>query len=267
MSNRTHTLAFFPGSNLVLVVALVAGGCTGTDVGNPRVDIDVSLYDSTTSQVASEAGASAAVSPGARAVPAGFTIDQAWVAIDRIRLRDAADCDGSSEIELEGPFAIDMLAPDALAALRDVEVPALGYCRFELRWSPFDEPVPGGVPAEIADASLLLLGERGDGTPVILRSERNDELRLDARDGSFTIDETTPGLVVGLDAAVVLDGLDIDGAVVSGDGTIRIESGSNDDLLSRFDRNLADAVKLFDDDDGDGLLGRGEFDEDDILAD
>ena len=159
-----------------------------------------------------------------------------------------------------------MLASGTLAALRELEVPESGYCRFELRWDEFDGTLPGSAPGDLAGASLLVTGQRGDGTPFVIRSERNDELRLDARDGEFAIDEATVGLYVGLDASQLFSGIDIDGAVVSGDGTIRIEPGSNEDILSVFDGNVEAAARLFDDDDGNGALDAGERDDDDVLA-
>lgn len=232
-------------------------GCAGTDVGNP-VDMDFTLYDTR------DPGGGGAL----RARPAvdeGLVITDAWVSVDRIRLRDAAACDGSAEIEVLGPIAVNLRAPGAPAALTGIEVPSLAYCRFEFRWSPLPEPV-AGAPADLLDTSIYLAGTRGDGTTFVVRSDRSDELRLDARNGSFTLDTTTTGLFVGFDVATVFDGVALDTATISSDGTIHIEDGDNANLLALIEDNIDTAAMLFDDDDGDGELGEVERDNAEVLA-
>lgn len=111
-----------------------------------------------------------------------------------------------------------------------------------------------------------MAGTCGDGIPFVLRSDRSDELRLDAVDGAFPIDATTHALFVAFDGAGLFAGVDLDAAAVGDDGVIRIEDGSNDALLSAFEANLDAATRLFDDDDGDGDLDADERDPDDVLA-
>ncbi len=239
-------------------LALVALSCTGTDIGNPVVDMDFALYDSE--------GSTAAVKSRLAVAPVGLVVDTAWVTVERIRLRPADDCDGSARDEFVGPFAIDMLAAGPAPALTSLEVSTTSYCRVEFRWDALREEGTG-APGELLDASILLGGRRADGTRFILRSERGDEMRLDARDGSFTVDDLTNALFVTFDVQDLFDGLDIDSAEVGDNNIIRIEDGENDDLLSVFDNNLADAAKLFDDKDGDGELDPDERDSTDVLAD
>ncbi len=217
--------------------------CTGTDTGNPVVDVDFALLESQ---------------------PAG--IDNAWLAVERIRLRSASACNGAAEAEFPGPFAIDLLSPGAIPELSGLEVPGTDYCRFEVEWDAFASELPPTAPPELGDASIVLMGARGDGTRFVLRSARNDELRLDAVDGAFTIDEATSALFVGLDSAGLLAGIDLDAAVVAGDGIIHIDDDDNSDLLDIFDDNVDAASRLFDDDDGDGNLEPDETDPDDVLA-
>lgn len=224
----------------ILLAALTA--CTGTDVGNPITDLDFALYSEEF--------------PPEDATAGGLvSIDEAWVAVDRIRLRSAADCNGGAAIELEGIFAVDLLAPGPIDELAMLELPAGDYCRFELRWAPSD--APGAGPAELAGASLLLAGTAADGTPFVLRSDRGDELRLDAIDGAFTIDEATLGLFVGLSGSRLFAGVDLASAELTG-GIARIEDGSNDALLDRFEANVDEATDLFGDADGDGELDEPE---------
>lgn len=242
---------------LTLALAVLLPACTGTDVGNGIVDVDFALYDSKES-----AGGTAR----AQAAPDGLSVDNAWVTVERVRLRDAASCDGETEVEFIGPFAVDMLAPGTPEALSGLEVSFADYCRFELRWDALRQ-AQDGVPAELVDASILIEGTREDGTRFILRSERGDELRLDARDGAFSVDEMTSALFVAFDAQGLFDQVDLDGAEVGTGGVIRIENGSNEELLRTFDDNLTDAAKLFDDNDGDKELDPEERDQTDVLAD
>jgi len=243
--------------NPLLLVALVATACTGTDVGNPVVDVDVAIYDE------SFPPADGATRRGGGDL---ITLTAGWVAVERVRLRDAADCDGDAEVELVGPFVVDMFAPGAIPELSGIEVPELGYCRFELRWDAFDDGLPTGAPPELAGASIVIEGTRGDGTAFVLRSERGDELRLDAVGGSFDVTDATNALFVAFEGPTLFAGLDLDMAIVGGDGVIAIDDSTNDELLAVFDNNLANASKLFDDDDDDGELDDTERDPDDALA-
>lgn len=233
--------------------------CTGTDVGNPVVDIDFAVYDSDPPD--SSARVQLAVAP------AGLVVDKAWVVVERIRLRAAADCEGGAQDEFVGPFAVDMLAPGAPPALSGLEVSASSYCRIELRWDALGDGDLSDVPAELVEASILLEGRRADSTRFVVRSRRGDELRLDARAAAFTIDDLTSALFVAFDVQDLFDGVDIDAAEIGEDNTIRLEQGSNEEMLAIFDDNLADAARLFGDDDGNGELDLEERDDDaDILA-
>lgn len=241
---------------LGLLVLLIGGGaCTGTEVGNP-VDVDFTLYEEEFDPDAPPASALRA---------AGLiTITEAWLAIDRVRLRSAAACDGEAEREFEGPFFADLLAPGPLPELSGLDIPDGEYCRFEVKWNAFSSGIPAGVPPELESTSVLVKGSRGDGVPFVIRSGRDDELRLDAVDGAFGVAAGTSALLVGFSGPRLFSGVDLDAAVVDGDGTIYIDGENNDPLLDAFDANIRAAADLFDDDDGDGEL---DFDERDEAAD
>jgi hypothetical protein len=216
----------------VLVVALAA--CSGTEVGNPVVDVDFQIYNV-------------------------MQVEAATVTVERIRLRPAANCEGDAELELLGPFVVDLLAARPLPELSDLEVAEGGYCRFEVTWDD---------AAEIGAVSMAFAGARAsDGTPFSLQSVRNDELRLDAIDGAFPIDAATHALFVSLDETSLFAGLDLDAAIVDPDGTIYIDDARNTALLDTFEANVEAATKLFDDDDDDRVLDADERDPDDTLAD
>ena len=234
---------------------ILAASCTGTDVGNGVIDIDVDVHGEIPEP------------PTAFAPAAGSaSVNEAWVSVDRIRLRDAVTCDDQTELDLRGPFAIDARASGAITALSDIEVASTDYCRFELRWSPYKGPVTG-VPDELPGASFLIKGTRADGISFILRSERGNELRLDARsDMGFSINDATHALWVGFDLANLFKGISLDTAIVDNDGIIRIEKDSNRALLDVFDDNIDRVAKLFDDNDGNGELDPNERSDNETLA-
>lgn len=61
---------------------------------------------------------------------------------------------------------------------------------------------------------------------------------LDARDApGFPITEATNALLFGFEIESLLAGVDLDNADVGNDGVIRVEPGSNGDLLDVFEAN------------------------------
>jgi hypothetical protein len=211
-------------------------GTTGTDVGNPiEVDLRFAAYHL--------AGEEAAV-------------DLASIAVERIRLRPAADCQGGAEVEIEGPFALDLLDPSGIGELAGVGLGARAWCRIELVWHR----------DEATDTAIRVAGRAGR-DPFEIRSRRNDDLRIEALDDAgFTVDEATSALFVAFDMATWLDGVDLAGAERGPGGAIEVTDDSNRDLLERFEDNVESATALFADSDGDGSLGDDERDDSDALA-
>ena len=228
---------------LVLVGAGLAGcgggdgvGTTGTDVGNPiEVDLRFAAYD----LVGDEAA-----------------VDAASIAVERIRLRPATDCEGGAEVEIEGPFSLDLLDPTGIGEVAGVALGVQAWGRIELVWHR----------DEASDTAIRVAGQAG-GDPFEIRSRRNDELRIEAvDDAGFTVDEATAALFVAFDMATWLDGVDLAGAERGPGGAIEVTDDSNRDLLERFEHNVESATALFPDADGDGSLGDDERDDSDALA-
>lgn len=236
--------------------ALLAA-CTGTDVGNPVVDLDFSLHE--------DMGTSALTQKSVAGATAGLTFNEAWVVVDRIRLREGSDCSGEAQFELQGPFFVDLFGQGTLPALRDIELPGEVFCRFEFRWKA-EDTVPSDAPDALRNASLLLSGSRSDGTAFLLRSRRNDEFRLNAKETTFRLTDATGTLFVSFETDRLFTGIDLSVAETGSDGVITIDESSNKSILDQFDSNLADATKLFDDDNNDGELNREEARDEDILA-
>lgn len=229
----------------------VLGSCEGgTEVGNPIVDVGFAAYRLSSSNVRA-AGR--------------IDVDAAWLAFRELKLRPSDNCEERAQLEVTGPLAVDLLGPIP-PPLRDLETPAGGYCRIELRWHKVSTPI-AGAPAELDGVAVYVSGTRRDGKRFIIRSERNDALELRARGGAFQLDTSISGLIVGFDMQAWLSGVDLDGAVVGAGDVIRVEQGQNEAQLTRFEQNVAASAKLFEDQDGDERLGENETDDRDALGD
>lgn len=229
----------------------VLGSCEGgTEVGNPVVDVGLTAYRLSSSSVRA-AGR--------------IEVDAAWLAFRELKLRPAESCEDRAQVEVTGPLAVDLLGPIP-PQLRDLETPAGGYCRIELRWHKVSAPI-AGAPAELSGVAVYVSGTRRDGKRFVIRSDRNDALELRARGGAFQIDPSMSGLLVGFDMQAWLAGVDLEGAVVGAGDVIRVERGQNDAQLARFEQNVAASAKLFEDRDGDERLSDDETEDSDVLGD
>lgn len=239
----------------VALAALVLSGLAcegGTEVGNPIVSIGFSAYHQPSGV-------------GARAAAAGrVEVTAAWIAFRELKLRPAAACESSAEIEIAGPIAVDLFGAIP-PPLRDLETAATGYCRLEIKWHKAESLV--GAPPELAGVAVYVAGTRADGKRFVIRSERNDALELRARGGSFQITPTLAGLFVGFDLSVWLAGVDLAAATPGSDEVVHVEKGQNDAQLAAFEANVAAASKLFIDSDGNRALDASETDDADAVGD
>ncbi len=219
---------------LAIALLALAPACAGTETGNP-IAIEMGIHDDTT---------------------AGPVITGAWLAVAQVGFRREAACtpDSPATVTVDGPFLLDLQAGTTPAALAGVDLAAGGYCSFEVLWDqgPADPPAP--VPPELGGATVLVTGDRGDGTPFVIRSARVDAMVLDSLELQVLIPVADLDMFIDFDGDRLLLSLDLGTAVVDPDGVIRIETGSNDTLLALFERDLHGAAALYDDDDGDGVL-------------
>ena len=220
--------------NRASLLALLLVGCGITETGNP--ELDASLFLRTTSSEPERIDVDA--EPGATSV------ESVWLSVERLRFVRSDDCDTGVEQEIEAPAEFTTDAADPLPDPIAARLPADGYCRVRMRLDAIDDI--GAAPDTLLDHALLVTGERQDGVPFQIRVE--DDIDIDIRTATpIALDEANTSLVVAIDLAVWLDGVDLDTATIDGDGVIRVDETSNTALADRIADQIDDAVDLLDD--------------------
>lgn len=157
-----------------LVVWLsLAGGCMGTDVGNPEQDRRVAL------ELAAWDGEAM---PGALSHHVGdVRIDEAWLTLDGLEVRTFDGCNGRGESLLEGGQLVAELVSGLELPATPVAMPGSAeLCRIELTPGAYAGAVDG-VPEALRGASVLVRGARGDGTAFTLTVDLREPIPLQAR--------------------------------------------------------------------------------------
>lgn len=234
----------------------LAAACTGTDVGNGRSVVELQSFGY-------EANA---VTTRSLVLGSGTRIDQALVAIERVRLSPGTDCKEGpkSEIDAEGPFVSDLVGVGFLATPPRFEVDAGSYCALELGFHKLDAVGTTGAPAELVGLSMLVRGVRADGVAFEIRSERSEEFELGAKGGAFALGEGVQPLILAYELSSWIDAAGLD--TVAGDPIV-ISADENADRLDAFEEAVKESARLFRDRDRDGQLGDDESTDDDALAD
>lgn len=233
---------------------LCAAGCgdqTGTSVGNPpRATLDLVAYDG---------------SGGQKRLEAGVTLDKALLVVDRVRVRDAANCEGDDRAEIEGPLVADLLGGGVLPEPAALPLQSRRFCRFEMRWKQLNpsDPMPAGTDPALAGLSMLVEGRTAMGKRFVVRGEFGEEFRLDARGGGFELPAAVESLYVAFDYQSWIDAAAID--ALTGDPVV-ISVGENREAYMAFREAVRRSARLFRDVDGDGALGAGERRDEQALA-
>jgi len=213
-------------AGVAVSIALAVAGCGGTETGNP----------------------SAGPSSEWR-----FVVTDTPVSGDEpVRVPDvylglgsvvALACDSGSAV-VAGPAAVS-LAPSPSAPVTVAEVSCCGIV-VELEAQSI-----GPADAE-EQASVLVRGNMGDGTPFVLSNDAPQTLTLSPVTPPLVIDAESRWLL-SVDVGVWFAGLDFSGAQPGAEG-IRIDSESNPDLLAFAEQRLGSAIALRRDLDGDGQV-------------
>ncbi len=205
------------------------------------------------------------------------TIDTARIVLDRITFKPFSTCDeeedseGAEEIRFDGPFVVDLLDPAALSGLEDVSIAAGRYCEITLVFKKLEDDLPEGIdPSDpIVDRSILLEGNRQDGTPFQVTTEVDEEFELENESTGFLIEASSSlkvfFIAFDLDQWFVdVDLMDPDvdiSADGSGDPIILINDETNEPIQETIEENLKRSADLFEDSDDDEDLDPEEEDE------
>lgn len=237
----------------LVLAALAAAGCAGTETGNPfQVELRADAHSSDPEAIAVGAGGAVVVS-------------QAWLALDPIFLFPTFDCIGTITDESADFGTADHAASGAV--LEEFAIDEGEYCRALLPFVRAAAPLPAGAPAELEGSSVVITGQVvASGTPfrLISRLERTIDVRTVGQ--GFALAADRPGLFLGFDVATWFAGVDLATAELDGEGVAVIDDASNPELLSAFEAELAAGIELYRDLDQDGsvdapddeLLARGQ---------
>lgn len=249
---------------LVAPLALLAiAGCSdpspqgGTDVGNgATAALEVRAYQGTAEQ--QKAGAMVLVD--------GTRVDEAWMVVERIRLRPGAVCSGGDdEVDVEDPLIAELLEGGVLGGPASFPIEPGPFCRLRVRFHDIDAAaMPAGSPADLGGLSILVKGAREDGTAFVVRSRVNDELELEAKDGSFQLGAGRNPLFLAYELGTWTAALDL--GSLPGGADIEIGNDANAERLQAFEDAVKASARLFRDANDDGELSVDEHEADSALA-
>lgn len=224
-----------------LLAALSIASCIGTETGNPSVALVAIDTHSSDPESVSIRGAGDVV------------IDQAWITFGTVSLVPESGCpsgDGARASEVLG--AGDHSEPGPLSfdiALAD----EASFCGLVASFVPLTGAGPATAPPELAGRAIVLLGHLADGTALRVVSAFEGDVAVTPPAG-FALAEDEPGLLIGLDAARWLSGVDLSSATREADGSIVLDDTRNTALRDALDARIPEGVELYRDQGSDGVL-------------
>ena len=156
--------------------------------------------------------------------------------------------DFEDEVELEGPFTLDLMAGQI--SFLNVTVPNGRYEEVEFKINKNKD-----VNSEIFDKSVLIKGFVND-VPFIFWHDFMDEIEIDFEDPTVdvTISNNTENLVIDFNLSLLfnsVNGIDLSGAADgNNDGIIEIsprDEDGNNDLAQAIRNKMKDIIDLLDD--------------------
>jgi hypothetical protein len=226
---------------LGLAVVLVVTGVAGT----PE---PATAPESASVELAFAAHSSrASVSLGGAAAPGQVVIDDAYLSLRDVRLRQASRCqEPGGARALAGPIVAELLSGRGDGIEEPFTVRPDRYCRLE--YTPRRaEGASAPAPADLRGHTVLVRGRRDDGVRFVIRSRKREVVQLLARaPEGFAIAAGRQRLVISIDLGRWLEGIDL-APLVPGrgkKGVVRIDESSHRDLLRVFEGNLLAAITL-----------------------
>ena len=216
-----------------LGASLLAGGCAGTETGNPTlpaVELRVMAFSD-------DFGAVAVATPGPN-----ISVARAFAALGEIQL---LPCGAGLPPQRFAAVGIELTQKPAF------QLNAAGtdqaYCGARVALAPS----AAATPPELAGLSVYLEGTRADGTAFKIASAA--PVTVDLRTTPPNTPFSAEGLLLGFNFATWLEGVDLDGATVEG-ASITLDASHNTDALAVFEAQAGLAPALYDDADGNGQL-------------
>ncbi|MFT5942696.1 MAG: hypothetical protein ACI9AV_001210 [Sediminicola sp.] len=167
---------------------------------------------------------------------------------DNEQWNDDGYFDFEDEIELEGPFELDLLAGQV--SFISVEIPNGIYEELEFKFDESTDP-----NSDLFGKSVLIQGTV-NGTPFIFWHNFEDEVEVDFEDSQLdiVIQNNTNELILNFDLSLVFDvtsGVDLSQAADgNGDGIIEIspiDQDGNNAIAQSIKNNIKAAIDLLDD--------------------
>lgn len=254
------------------LAALVLSGCVATDVGNPDDGEFGTTFDFVGYDDDSSATMETNANPNSNPMVTGLTlnsgieIDRVVFGFNRFKLRDAQNCEGDNEIDVEMFVVSELLEgtdyPELPRIVRDVNQ----FCRFELQIKTITaNDQPDGAPDDILGRAMFIEGRYADGTPFTIETREDDQLRLaPSSDDFFELPDEESRLFLAFDMNSWFDGLDLnqfrmeEGEMELEDDPVFIDKDLDEDWTKAFRENVSDSARLFRDLDDDGTLDPAE---------
>ncbi len=224
-------------------------GCVVTDVGNPqtttpqetKTPLKLVAYDSSPKTEL----------PNALTLANGLEVTHAWVSIDELQAK-SCDVDGGEPADVTfAPFFVNLLTGQAFPEPINL---ASGdtFCELSMELKASDDVLPGGVPADMRGLSVMIRAVRTDGTPVHVRADFSETLRLKGEVNLRSLD----ALLVGFAANEWFDE-DVQ-TLPAENGVVLVDPDTNADTYESFRDSFKNSSRLFRDEDRNGELDDDE---------
>ncbi len=220
---------------VLCVLALAA--CAGTETGNPSFDgtLSYNAYTSNPQAVALLDGETSAI-----------VVDNAWLVLGDVGFSTACASGAPADGHADG-LGIGDHAPVA-AAETPLTLAEGEYCGVHVTFETA-ESVGDGVPIELVDHSVYLVGTLADGRPFQLASALQGDVFLSAVDEPFVLDAAEPNVLIGFDVATWLASLPWSSAAANVNGVVVVDATRNPEVLDAFELSVGRGTALFRDTD------------------
>ena len=184
-----------------------------------------------------------------------LNLEQLYINIAEIEF-DVADDKVYSDVELEGPFPIDLLSEKAMNGwtLSTTTVPNGTYEEIEFEFDVYkgdNEDFKNLLGNTIYASGSFDLGENA--VPFVIKSEEEMEVELEYENRPLVLDGESTKVFINLNLIKVVSELikiaeaDFLGATLEEDGSILIDKNTNENILEKFEDALEKAFEAIED--------------------